>query len=116
MHSMRRKLFGLLMVAMMGVVLSPVWAQETAGDYLTEIGIKAGRGLLNVITSPADLPCTVRDEIQDRGAGGFWSGTDKGVAFMLRRILVGVTEIGTFVIPAPRTIPPVCQKSTAAIG
>jgi hypothetical protein len=41
--------------------------------------------------------------------GGF-TGFGKGTVFMLRRILVGVTEVGTFVIPMERTIPRVCSE------
>jgi len=86
--------------------------EETTGDYLKAIGTKFGRGLLNIVTSPADIPCTVRDEMNPEGsAGAFFTGLGKGTLFMLRRILVGVTEVGTFVIPMERTIPPVCQRT-----
>ncbi|MBI3307154.1 MAG: exosortase system-associated protein, TIGR04073 family [Candidatus Omnitrophica bacterium] len=85
--------------------------EGTFGDYMGEIGTKVGRGLVNIITSPAEIPCTMGDEMSVRGGSGFFTGFGKGIAFMLRRILVGVTEIGTFMIPMERTIPPVCQKT-----
>lgn len=87
-------------------------AQETAGDYFYNIGTKFGRGLLNVVTSPAELPCHIYDDVQDNAGTGAFTGFGKGVLFMLQRILVGVTEVGTFMIPAERTIPPVCQERT----
>jgi len=77
---------------------------------MAEIGTKLGRGLWQIISSPADIPCTMTEEMRDQGGVGLFSGFGKGFGFMLRRILVGVTEVGTFMIPAERTIPPVCQS------
>jgi len=85
-------------------------AQATAGDYFQDIGTKFGRGLLNVVTSPAELPCQIRDDVRENAGTGAFTGFGKGILFMLQRILVGVTEVGTFMIPAERTIPPVCQE------
>ena len=101
-------------IGMLGAVIFlgpfPVFAAEgTAGDYFKQIGTKFGRGVVNVVTSPADIGCTIGSEMADRPAYGFFTGLGKGTLFMLRRILVGATEVGTFVIPMERTIPPVCQ-------
>ena len=76
-----------------------VSAEGTAGDYMYGIGTKFGRGLENVVTSLAEIPCTVHADIADEGGAGFFSGFGKGTLFMLRRMLVGVTEVGTFFIP-----------------
>ena len=84
--------------------------EETTGDYMREIGTKFGRGLWNVVSSPAEIPCTMNSEISERSATGVATGLGKGLAFMLRRILVGVTEVGTFMMPAEATIPSVCHK------
>ncbi|MBI4115997.1 MAG: exosortase system-associated protein, TIGR04073 family [Candidatus Omnitrophica bacterium] len=89
------------------------FAQGTA-DYTVEISTKFGRGLLNVLSSPLEIPCTIRDEVSERGAVGSVTGLFKGIAFFARRVLVGVTEVGTFVIPMERTIPPVCAKGPEA--
>lgn len=78
-------------------------------DYMGDIGIKFGRGLQNVITSPLEIPCTTGAELKQNPDWGFFSGLGKGVAFMARRLLVGVTEVGTFVIPMEATIPSVCR-------
>ena len=91
--------------------------EETLGDYAAGMGAKIGRGLVNVLSSPLEIPCTMSSDIRDRGASGTFTGFGKGTAFMLRRLLVGVTEVGTFLIPMEATIPPVCQKpAPAAIG
>lgn len=94
-------------------VLTPLaWAGEgTSGDYMAGIGTKFGRGLWNVISSPAEIPCTMADDIKTQGGVGTITGFGKGLAFMLRRILVGVTEVGTFMIPMEATIPGVCSDA-----
>lgn len=87
---------------------------EGSMDYSVEISQKFGRGLKNVLSSPLEIPCTIRDDVKDRGAAGSITGLFRGVALMARRILVGVTEVGTFVIPMEETIPPACAKRPAA--
>jgi putative exosortase-associated protein (TIGR04073 family) len=94
------------------VFLGPLaFAEETAGDYMYGIGTKFGRGLENVVTSLAEIPCTVHSDIKDQGGSGVFTGFGKGALFMLRRMLVGVTEVGTFFIPMERTIPRVCHET-----
>jgi putative exosortase-associated protein (TIGR04073 family) len=111
---MRRKILFLLIV--LAVFSSPfVFAEETAGDYMYGIGTKFGRGLENVVTSLAEIPCTVHADIKDQGGTGFFSGFGKGTLFMLRRMLVGVTEVGTFFIPMERTIPRVCHETEPTV-
>ena len=90
--------------------LPPVFAGEgNAADYFQGIGTKFGRGLWNVVASPAEIPCTMRDDIKDKGGVGAATGFGKGLYYMLRRILNGVTEVGTFFMPAEADIKPVCQ-------
>lgn len=99
------------------VFLGPVaFAEETAGDYMYGIGTKFGRGLENVVTSLAEIPCTVHSDIKDQGGSGFFTGFGKGTLFMLRRMLVGVTEVGTFFIPMERTIPRVCHETQPSVS
>ena len=106
----------LSLAAILSLVFIPVTGQAlagegTMGDYFADIGTKIGRGLENVLTSPAEIPCTMHQEMGDKGGEGFFTGFGKGTVFMLRRIWVGVTEVGTFMIPMERTIPPVCPKT-----
>ena len=106
---------GFFLASMTVAIISPhaLAGEGTAGDYFRDIGTKFGRGLENVITSPAEIPCTMAEEIKNQGGAGTFSGFGKGIVFMLRRILVGVTEVGTFIIPMERTIPLVCHSSSS---
>ena len=88
------------------------WAgEETSGDYMAGIGTKFGRGLFNIVSSPAEIPCTMTSDIKTQGAAaGTFTGFGKGIVFMLRRILIGVDEVATFVIPMEATLPTVCTE------
>ncbi len=90
-----------------------VLAQETAGDYVAGMGKNIGRGLINVVSSPAEIPCTMRDDVRDQGGVGYATGFGKGLLFFVRRAVIGVCEIGTFILPSEATIPPVCHTETA---
>jgi len=83
-------------------------------DYNIEISQKLGRGLLNALSSPLELPCTIRDDVKDRGGAGVVTGLFRGIVFFARRLLVGVDEVATFVIPMEETLPPVCAQKPAA--
>lgn len=87
---------------------------EGSADYSVGISQKLGRGLLNVLSSPLEIPCGIRDEVAERGGGGTVTGLFRGITLMARRILVGVTEVGTFMIPMEETLPPACAKKPAA--
>ena len=91
-------------------VLTPMAlaGEETAGDYFSGMGIQIARGLWNIISSPAEIPCTMRDDIKTDGGAGAATGFGKGIAFFLRRALVGVSEFVTFVMPSGGTLPQVC--------
>ena len=91
-----------------------VSAEGDASDYMYGIGTKFGRGLENVVTSFAEIPCTIHADMKDQGGSGFFPGLGMGTLYMLRRMLVGVTEVGTFFIPMERTIPRVCQETKPA--
>lgn len=104
-----------LLTVFSGMLVPGAKADGTAGDYFYDLGAQLGRGFENVLTSPAEIPCTMKTESKDKGGMGYLTGFGKGTLFMLRRMLVGVCEIGTFVIPAPRTLPPVCQEQKAAV-
>lgn len=105
---------GVIFVALVMVLSgtgAAVAGAETAGDSVGGMGTKFVRGLGNVLTSPAEIPCTIGSEMSVRPNVGFFTGLGKGTAFMLRRILVGVCEVGTFMMPAEATLPPVCSKA-----
>ncbi len=116
---MRRGLW-VLPIIIAGVSLtSPVpvlKAEGTAGDYFYEIGTKTVRGFENILTSPAEIPCTISAAIDAEGKSGSLTGLGKGTLFMLRRMFIGVCEVGTFMIPMERTIPRVCREPRAAVA
>lgn len=110
---MRRKILLLVFISAIGICHAPQAAagEETTGDYFRGIGSKFGRGLVNVVTSPVEIPCAMADEMAERPATGFFTGLGKGLGFMLRRLLVGVDEILTFFIPMEPDLPVVCQEA-----
>lgn len=94
-----------------------VFAEEaTVGDYMYGIGTKFGRGLENVVTSFAEIPCTIHADMKDQGGSGFFPGLGMGTVYMLRRMLIGVTEVGSFFIPMERTIPRVCHETKPSVA
>jgi putative exosortase-associated protein (TIGR04073 family) len=115
---MRQRRTPLLVGGLLGIFLSvsvaPAYAQSESADYGVGISTKFGRGLVNVLSSPAEIPCTIRDEVSERGAAGAGTGFFLGTWYFVRRALVGVTEVGTFMIPMEATIPPVCAKKAEA--
>ncbi len=83
---------------------------ETAGDYGVAVGTKFMRGLENIVTSPAEIPCTMSDDMHHGNpAAGFFTGFGKGTGLFVWRAFVGVTEVASFMIPMERTIPRVCS-------
>ena len=110
---MNRKMTVILFVLM----VSLIWAgagfagEGTAGDYVGGMGRNLGRGLWNIVSSPAEIPCTMSKDMSTNAGTGFFTGLGKGLGLMVRRMVVGVSEIATFVMPAEATIPPVCKAS-----
>ncbi len=105
--------FLLILLLMVTGLSAPVWAEGegTAGDYFSGMGRQIGRGLWNVVSSLAEIPCTINSEMEVKGGSGFLPGLGKGFAFFGRRLLVGVVEVGTFIMPAEPTLAPVCSKA-----
>lgn len=101
----------LSLVLMLGPLAGPV---QAGVDYSVEVSQKFGRGLVNVLSSPLELPCTIRDDVSERGGVGVVTGLFRGLALFVRRVLVGVTEVGTFMIPMEATLPAVCAKKAPA--
>jgi putative exosortase-associated protein (TIGR04073 family) len=111
---MRFKISILLMVLIV-FPMKFVSAEETVGDYMYGIGTKFGRGLENIGTSFAEIPCTIRTNMKDQGGSGFFPGLGMGTVYMLRRMYIGVCEVGSFFIPMERTIPRVCHETKSAV-
>ena len=107
---MNRKVWIFLFGGMLFCAVSGFAGEGTAGDYASGMGIQFVRGLGNILSSPAEIPCTISSDMSVNSSTGFFTGFGKGTAFMLRRILVGVCEVGTFMLPSAATLPTVCKK------
>jgi putative exosortase-associated protein (TIGR04073 family) len=109
---MKNKSFGLALAILL--LLTSLYpqafaAEGTAGDYFKNMGKQLGVGLFNVVSSPAEIPCTIGSEMSERPNVGFFTGFGKGTVFMLRRIVVGVSEVATFLLPREESsLPVVC--------
>ncbi len=106
----------LIFIVLMFTAIGITFAEETTGDYAAGMSSKMGRGLWNVLSSPAEIPCTLRDDIKTEGGMGVVTGFGKGIAFFASRLFVGVYEIGTFMIPMEATLPPVCSKPEPGVA
>ena len=92
-----------------------VFAGEgTAGDYFSGMGIQLGRGVWNIVSSPAEIPCTMRDDMKADGGIGAATGFGKGLVYFVRRVVVGASEILTFIMPSEATMPMVCTAPDSA--
>lgn len=104
----------ILVLLTMGLSASSFAGEETAGDMAGGMGGKFVRGLGNVLSSPAEIPCAMRDDIKKDGAIGTATGLGKGLVYFVRRAFIGVCEVGTFMIPMPATLPTVCTEPASA--
>ena len=95
---------------LMGVfAVSSLQAQQLSAAPENEKGAiilkpleKLGRGIANVVFSPAELVIQMQD-VKNRAGGiaGITYGPLRGIAFTLARIGVGVVDIVTFPFPLP---------------
>jgi len=83
-----RPVFALAVLVMLSFLGAPGAFAQGGADYSVEISQKFGRGLLNVLSSPLEIPCGVRDDVREQGAAGTFTGLFKGIAFFARRVLV----------------------------
>lgn len=114
---MRSRLLIFLIACMVLPATFALSAEEaTVGDYMYGIGTKFGRGFENIVTSFAEVPCTIHTDMKDRGGAGFFPGLGMGTVYMLRRMFIGVCEVGSFFIPMERTIPRVCHETEPAVA
>ena len=89
-----KTLFFLIALAVFPITF--VSAEETVGDYMYGVGNQFGRGLENIVTSVAEIPCTIHSDMKDQGGSGFLPGLGMGTVYMLRRMFIGVCEVGSF--------------------
>jgi len=69
---------------------------------------KLGRGLLNILDAIVEIPGTMMRETEAEGvATGVTKGTVNGVVNTVVRALVGIFEVGTFLLPIPENYAPI---------
>lgn len=90
--------------------------EATVGDYGYDASRQFGRGLVNIVSSLAEIPCTMTSDIKEKGGVGAATGFGTGLWYTVRRLLVGTSEVVTFFMPAPSVLPPVCQESNPNIS
>lgn len=84
---------------------------EAMDDYFKTLGPKLKRGFTEIVTSPAEIGCGIKNGIEDHPRFGAFTGFSKGIVFMGRRLLVGVAEVITFFLPEDSPLPPLCEAS-----
>ena len=112
---MKTKYF-LLILGIIGVFImsiEPVSANVggKTDDYFVDVAGKLGRGVGDVISSPAEFPCGMLDHSIDKGMPGVFAGLGQGAVKMVRRLGFGVFEIGTFFVPTEYVMAPPCRES-----
>ena len=63
---------------------------------------KLGRGIANIAFGPFELPMKWAEVNNDQGGlAGITYGTLKGVCYTIARVVVGVVDVATFLVPLP---------------
>lgn len=107
---MKRMLKAFLLFAM----IYPVFYQM---GYADGPFVKLGRGLTNIITSPAEIIFQPTVLSQEHNMWIAWfGGFPKGLVFFPVRALAGVYEVATFPIPFPGDYGPVMNPETLVEG
>jgi putative exosortase-associated protein (TIGR04073 family) len=79
--------------------------------------VKLGRGLTNIITSPAEVIYQPSQLSQENNMWVAWfGGISKGLVFIPVRMLAGVYEVITFPIPIPSGHGPLMEPPTVVEG
>ena len=65
---------------------------NSAGDTIAS-GL--GRGMVNIVTAPAELPHHLIYDIDSKGAVGVLTGFGKGLVFTFSRIMAGLGDVLT---------------------
>ena len=117
-----------LTLLLLFAIALPTSASADGNDraYPVEVLWKLGRGLHNIVRSPAEVPSNMLKEARSAqmegvNAGGqavgYFVGTFTGLGYMVARIGTGVFDVVTFPIPSgPIMKPSVPDGAFAALG
>ena len=81
--------------------------------------VKLGRGLTNVVLSPAELmyqPLKLNADVDNNRYVSWLGGIPKGLFFFPIRLLAGVYDIVTFLIPVPGRYDSIIRPETLIEG
>lgn len=86
--------------------------------YADNMFKKLGRGILNLVTCPAEifLQPARANVVEHASAAGLFASLFRGVGFTVGRALAGVYDVATFPIPVPFGYKPVFQPETVFDG
>lgn len=87
-------------------MVSPGFASDTPSHGAEDGGPfhKLGRGLVNIILSPAEILTNYKKSADDHGAfAGSFEGVLKGFYYMGGRIITGAMDVVTFPLACPKT-------------
>ena len=99
----------ILSIAIAAVIIgTPVLGAAEGRAYPVETISKLGRGLMNILASPSELPVNMFKQAReaekhgDNDSGvevGYFTGFFVGVGFVFARIGVGVADVVSFPVP-----------------
>lgn len=99
---MRKRMVGLLLAVWLLGGVQPVWA----GDPLT----KLGRGFTNILFAVCEYGTNIQKSADEKGAAsGVFEGFFRGTYYAAGRILTGLYDVVTFLIPAPEDYGPLMK-------
>jgi putative exosortase-associated protein (TIGR04073 family) len=91
---------------------APCRAKDSlAEDTVGRMSTKLLRGLVNVVTAPAEWPKQMYRCTRDEGAVGVPIGFFKGLGMLVYRAGFGAVEAVTFLVPAPGCYDPLTDPA-----
>lgn len=112
---MKRALYA---VALLLLITSPLHAiDETPPEIIAaKMMTKLSRGVVNVATSPIELPRQIGIQVNEKGGVGLIVGPLTGAVMTGYRAVMGAAEIALFMVPAPGYYDPMIDPEFAWVG
>jgi len=109
-----RKLHVLLHIVLILTLACPAIAQAESmhQGYATRSLQKFGRGMTNILTSPTEFTCAIYYDAQMHPFTAAVTGSSKGALLLVRRAVVGVFEVVSFMVPTEPLIDKTCNGET----
>lgn len=98
---MKKTLLAAAMLMLIATQLHAASDSEKSEAITTKMAVKCGRGLINIATSPLEIPRQIATMTKDYGFPGTLLGPFSGILMTGYRALIGTTETVFFMVPAP---------------